>query len=596
METIPRFSGALSNGTDPPPPHVRLNLLELESRIVPSWWEVTAPTISVGIAGDTAATHTGSLGLNPQYTSHNGSVQVWADTPKEAVTQALVGTITVTLNGTSYDQVFNMANVGSMADGKAFAVELDGGSVIIHFEDMVNFPGATPDMDYNDRSFTSSSSSGIGREDEVCIDAPPPIDDPPPPIKVEIAPFDFVLVNANNNNYVPKYDENDVWINKNDQWQAPLTSFIPKIRDYEVLTKTAKADPDLLVVSFVVDHNWSGTLSGWVDGVEGGGEARLWIDNFKEDGLFSSKPLLVPPGCEGKPGGFVKSRVNVLIEGLKNSAKMDDITIHASFTYSTPLGSFTVFAPNEQATVGPVVERFQLKASGITPHKDVKGTVIGIATGDQGNDGDAPGHLKKGLVISGGLQTGGLPGNGRFVQVVREIENGTPSFKLKNGDMYEYKLPIDKLPDLFGFPINDSPSSQAPYPYYPSAPIAVPEPNPSGLTIITTEDTPGLNPINDKGKSVATELNPLVSTDITFYARDYLVWQYTDGSLYTVAILDWKSVFKGTTPAGGVFTIDNNSKTTVESPMGTYERTDEDPDKLYGPTYNEILPLAYHKI
>ena len=49
-------------------PAFRPALLELESRDVPAWWSISAPTLAEGIVGDTAAAHSGGLGFAPQYT------------------------------------------------------------------------------------------------------------------------------------------------------------------------------------------------------------------------------------------------------------------------------------------------------------------------------------------------------------------------------------------------------------------------------------------------------------------------------------------------------------------------------------------------
>ena len=82
-------------------PRCRPSLLELESRVVPAWWSVTAPLLAAGTPGDTAATHVGGLGLNPQYVPSGGAVSVWADTAADAAAEAITGTITVTISGQS---------------------------------------------------------------------------------------------------------------------------------------------------------------------------------------------------------------------------------------------------------------------------------------------------------------------------------------------------------------------------------------------------------------------------------------------------------------------------------------------------------------
>ncbi len=135
------------------PPRVRLNVLELEARDVPAWWSVTAPDPAAGSIGSTDATHTGELTLNPGYDAVGGVVTVWADTAAQAVAEVLTGSIEVTLGDEVFEQVFGPDTVGTAADGKVFAVAITGAGGTIALEDMVGFPGATPDMDYDDRSF-----------------------------------------------------------------------------------------------------------------------------------------------------------------------------------------------------------------------------------------------------------------------------------------------------------------------------------------------------------------------------------------------------------------------------------------------------------
>lgn len=52
----------------------RLQVLELERRDTPAWWTVTAPTPPEGTLGDTAATHSGELTLNPDLVAWSGGV------------------------------------------------------------------------------------------------------------------------------------------------------------------------------------------------------------------------------------------------------------------------------------------------------------------------------------------------------------------------------------------------------------------------------------------------------------------------------------------------------------------------------------------
>ena len=161
-----------------PPPHLnnRLNLQELESRVVPSWWVVSALSQTEGILGDTAAIYSGSLTLDADYLQSDGNAKVWADSAAEAVAVALQGTITVNYNGVRYDQVFGSSN------DEAFDIAVTGETATIQFEDMAHFPGETADYDYNDRLFdgmrvwevvpASSLAKGPTDQDELLLHGP----------------------------------------------------------------------------------------------------------------------------------------------------------------------------------------------------------------------------------------------------------------------------------------------------------------------------------------------------------------------------------------------------------------------------------------
>ncbi len=127
----------------------RPNLLELERRDTPAWWSITAPTPAEGNVGSTAATLTGTLGINPGHTPHNGTVMIFAPTATEAAIEALSGTISVEFDGETVEYFFGPDSVGDVSDHKAFAVSVSGSDVVILLEDMADFPDVTPDWDYN---------------------------------------------------------------------------------------------------------------------------------------------------------------------------------------------------------------------------------------------------------------------------------------------------------------------------------------------------------------------------------------------------------------------------------------------------------------
>ena len=136
-----------------------LRVTELERRDTPAWWAVTAPTPTEGTAGDTAATHTGGLTLNPDYAATNGTVTVFADTAAEAAVKGLSGTVTVALLGQTTDYIFGPDSVGTTAaDHKPFLTVVSGSSVGVALEDMAGL--AACDYDYNDRTWPGVTVAG----------------------------------------------------------------------------------------------------------------------------------------------------------------------------------------------------------------------------------------------------------------------------------------------------------------------------------------------------------------------------------------------------------------------------------------------------
>lgn len=128
----------------------------LEDRSTPAWWTVAAPAPSEGMNGVTDASHVAELLPHPdELPDGNGGVLVEADTPEEAVTLAVSGTVSVDLGGETAEYTFGPGTAGTNpADGKPFLVTVAGGSATIALEDLVGFPNATNDWDYDDRTWS----------------------------------------------------------------------------------------------------------------------------------------------------------------------------------------------------------------------------------------------------------------------------------------------------------------------------------------------------------------------------------------------------------------------------------------------------------
>jgi hypothetical protein len=99
--------------------------------------------------------------------------------------------------------------------------------------------------------------------------------------------------------------------------------------------------------------------------------------------------------------------------------------------------------------------------------------------------------------------------------------------------------------------------------------------------VIQSLDTPGL-------ASPTLFAGLLSSMDATFQARMYLVWRFTDGSIYPLARADWQSVFRAYSDADGNPNLDSASITTA-NPM---QLDNGDPATVEGPDYNPIVQGA----
>jgi len=126
---------------------------ELKRRDTPAWWSIAAPVLAGGTPGSTAATITGGLTLNPEHEATNGVVTVWADSPVQAATLALAGTVYSKYADHDRAHAFGSDTVGYLAsDHKSFLVTGNGsGGVNVALEDMAGDPDA--DWDYNDQTW-----------------------------------------------------------------------------------------------------------------------------------------------------------------------------------------------------------------------------------------------------------------------------------------------------------------------------------------------------------------------------------------------------------------------------------------------------------
>jgi len=150
-----------------------LNLQALEPRDVPATFAVSPMSNGAGMMGDAAATHSGSLSLDPSLpTDMYGRALVEADSAAQAIGKAFVGTITVQWAGETLSYAFGASTVASTsAAHKPFLIT--GTSIAL--EDMASSANGS-DWDYNDHYWSASAME---------VSPPPP--PPPSPSTVSIA-------------------------------------------------------------------------------------------------------------------------------------------------------------------------------------------------------------------------------------------------------------------------------------------------------------------------------------------------------------------------------------------------------------------------
>ena len=119
----------------------RLNLTPLESRDVPATWHVTMLSSN---PGSTDATITESLIV--------GTASVTAPTANDAVALAMSGDVIVTYSGQTHTYTFNPTSTSGT--GAAFRIVGSGSATVLQLEDLAGMPGATPDYDYNDHTWS----------------------------------------------------------------------------------------------------------------------------------------------------------------------------------------------------------------------------------------------------------------------------------------------------------------------------------------------------------------------------------------------------------------------------------------------------------
>ena len=133
----------------------------LESRDVPATWHVEMLSSN---PGSTDATITESLVV--------GTAIVTAPTANDAVSLAITGNVVVAYSGQTHTYTFGPTSTSGT--GAAFRIIGSGSTTELQLEDLADMPGATPDYDYNDYTWSLNVTQTAANGDplpEVGIEA-----------------------------------------------------------------------------------------------------------------------------------------------------------------------------------------------------------------------------------------------------------------------------------------------------------------------------------------------------------------------------------------------------------------------------------------
>ncbi len=353
---------------------------------------------------------------------------------------------------------------------------------------------------------------------------------PPPSITVP-APL-TIPVNANDDNGSP--------------WVAGQPG-IPTVRDYDITTPTAFADPQLIPVSVTVNNPAVALL--WVSTYcPGEATISLWKDQQKS-GEFTV-------------GGIspANNTVTFYVEGTHQSSTTADYA-YINLQY-TPPGGDTI-TKQIQVLVTPIL----LSYVGTTPNPNV--TFINGINGLEGiqaqNPAGAVGQVS-GITLKANVQTSSC----EFMNFIQNATGDTNGANGGTGDggvwLNDGATIYDLIPnDGLNFPFLDTPQGNAPgNPYMPSV---------GAGNLYITADSPQLQA---KNPAVSATVSTI---DLGESYSTYLVVKYADNSIYPIACLDWSVNFYATTwvqnqgvtvinPASGV-SIGNSSSVWGDSGLVT---------------------------
>lgn len=320
----------------------------------------------------------------------------------------------------------------------------------------------------------------------------------------------------------------------------------------------AMGDPDLKALTAAFSPSFASTQI-TVDIIYSGeGRIRLWTDQTKTTEIADGGALPDYPEC------------TFYVEGLVTSSGENDVTVRASVPVETPQGT-SIYTVTKSLTVTPMLTNMEVRPSNpntVTLLRDPTGRVSGLNSGEQFPAiGGAPDSLRPGATFDARVWRPGVFGDAGFVQNVTDMVQATgPAITLTNYAAYSHILRSATYPIL-----DYVADAGAPAPLYPS----VADNTLQDEQRIFSKDTPTVGSL-EFGDLIA-------SVDMTFQARLYTVWKFTDESIYTLGVENWQVAFEASrvngvlTPAAGAIVTADPSARSHADPGTT----------AYPPSYND---------
>jgi hypothetical protein len=283
-----------------------------------------------------------------------------------------------------------------------------------------------------------------------------------------------------------------------------------------------------------------------------GGRARLWADDKKVTEIALTGGALGNGTAEYTGTLPTVPSTDFYVEGIRPSNSINDIKITAYYDFA-PAAEQGKVSSQKQLTITPVISEFSVNPKDppkATFLRNAFGDTYGLSSGNQANGADR-GSTDPGVAYTADVNRSGILGSVWYAQLVTTISENTASNPLSTTENDTYQFNPDFTSSL---PLSDSVAGGPPAPLYPTT-FNV---NTSTRQQITSRDTPAFG---------GTRFTGIIKwMDIKFKASMYLVWKYSDDTIYTLAQADWQSLLLADQPAGMGLTISNSSIVTA-SPM-----------------------------